>query len=297
MANKLGSIANTLFMRFKILFLLLFFLQFQFNLLSQSNEFKKDLINNMINAIEEHNHIEFVMIRNERNDKGFTYGEFYAKVQNEPFKLYIKNEVPKKGSEILYIKGENDDKALVNPNSFPYISISLAPENSLLLAGGHHCVKETGFKFMSNMFKQYQKNYGNKLYEIMQYEGVYNWNQRKCHKISITYPDYQKLNYRAKEGENLFSISRKKLLNVDKLRTYNPDIDDTESLDEGQTIIINNVYAKKAVVFIDKENYFPIYQVIYDEEGIYEKYKYTNLKLNVNFSQQEFESDYKDYNF
>ena len=124
----------------------------------------------MIKSIDEHNHVEFVMVRNERNEKGFTNGKFYAKVQNEPFKLYIKNDIPKKGSEILYIKGENNDKALVNPNSFPYISIFLAPESSLLLAGGHHCVKETGFKLMSDMFKQYRKNYGNKLYEVIEYE-------------------------------------------------------------------------------------------------------------------------------
>ena len=34
-----------------------------------------------------------------------------------------------------------------------------------------------------------------------------------------------------------------------------------------------------------------------DEEGIYEKYKYTDLKIDITFSEQEFKSDYKDYNF
>ena len=113
--NKSDSTVNISFMKFKIL--LLFFLShLQCNLFSQSIEFK-NLIDNMIKSIDEHNHVEFVMVRNERNEKGFTNGKFYAKVQNEPFKLYIKNDIPKKGSEILYIKGENNDKALVNPNS------------------------------------------------------------------------------------------------------------------------------------------------------------------------------------
>jgi len=251
----------------------------------------------MINAIDSHNQLEFKMIRNERNEDGFTDGEFYAKLQNEPFKLYIKNDRPNDGSEVLYIEGHNNGKALINPNSFPYINLSFNPENSLLLAGGHHSVKEAGFKIMSKMFKKYDTDYGDLLYEIIQYHGIYKWKDRKCHKISISYPDYKKMPYYAKEDETLYRIAEKKLVNVGKLRDYNPDIDDTESLDEGQKVYINNVYAKKATIYIDTENYFPIYQMIYDEVGLYEKYLYTFLNLNISFKKEEFSSDYSDYDF
>ena len=44
----------------------------------------------------------------------------------------------KKGAEIMYVEGENDNKVLLNTNSFPYVSLSLNSENSLLLSGGHH---------------------------------------------------------------------------------------------------------------------------------------------------------------
>ena len=35
------------------------------------------------------------MYRSERNEKGYTDGEFYAKIQNVPLKVYIKNERPR----------------------------------------------------------------------------------------------------------------------------------------------------------------------------------------------------------
>ena len=74
----------------------------------------------MIKAIENHHQLEFEMQRNERNENGFTDGKFYAKLITKPFMVYMKNERPRKGSEILYIEGENNNKALINPN---FISI------------------------------------------------------------------------------------------------------------------------------------------------------------------------------
>ncbi len=264
---------------------------------TQNRTLKVELIDNMINAIDSHNQMEFKMYRSERSKNGFTDGKFYAKLINKPFKLYIKNIKPKPGSEILYIKGENDDKALINPNSFPYFSISLDPDNNLLLAGGHHSLREAGFTLFSQMFKLYKSNYGEELYNRITYHGLFKWNNRICHKISIDYPDYTTKIYTPKNGETLYSISRDKLLNIGKLREYNSKYDDDEILDENDKITIQNVYARKATIFIDKQNYFPVYQLIYDEEGLYEKYQYVDLNLNVNYKNEEFKRDYSEYNF
>ena len=130
---------------------------FSVSIPAQDIDFKKGLIQKMIDAIDKHNQLEFTMYRSERNEKGYSDGEFYAKIQNVPFKLYIKNDKPRHGSEVLYIEGINENRALINPNSFPYFSISLDPDNNILLAGGHHSVREAGFMLLSNMFKKYQK--------------------------------------------------------------------------------------------------------------------------------------------
>ena len=165
------------------------------------------------------------------------------------------------------------------------------------MAGGHHSLREAGFTLFSNMFKLYKVNYGEELYNRITYHGMFKWNDRVCYKISIDYPDYSTKKYTPKKGETLYSISRDQLLNIGKLREYNVKYDDDDILDESDEIIIQNVYAKKAVIFIDNENYFPIYQLIYDEEGLYEKYQYVDLNLDISFKNEEFTRDYSEYNF
>ena len=283
-------------MKCRLYFILIFGI-IQCTVFAQDKNLKVALIDKMIKAIDDHNQMEFKMYRSERSKNGFTDGKFYAKLINKPYKLYIKNFKPKPGSEILYIKGQNDDKALINPNSFPYFSISLDPDNNLLLAGGHHSLREAGFTLFSNMFKLYKVNYGEELYNRITYHGMFKWNDRVCYKISIDYPDYSTKKYTPKKGETLYSISRDQLLNIGKLREYNIKYDDDDILDESDEIIIQNVYAKKAVIFIDNENYFPIYQLIYDEEGLYEKYQYVDLNLDISFKNEEFTRDYSEYNF
>lgn len=283
-------------MKCRLYFILIFGI-IQCTVFAQDKNLKVALIDKMIKAIDDHNQMEFKMYRSERSKNGFTDGKFYAKLINKPYKLYIKNFKPKPGSEILYIKGQNDDKALINPNSFPYFSISLDPDNNLLLAGGHHSLREAGFTLFSDMFKLYKENYGKELYNRTTYHGMFKWNDRVCYKISIDYPDYSTKKYTPKKGETLYSISRDQLLNIGKLREYNAKYDDDDILDESDEIIIQNVYAKKAVIFIDNENYFPIYQLIYDEEGLYEKYQYVDLNLDISFKNEEFTRDYSEYNF
>ena len=92
-------------MKFKF-FNLLVVIIFSTSIPAQDLDFKKGLIQKMIDAIDKHNQLEFTMYRSERNEKGYTDGEFYAKIQNVPLKLYIKNDKPRTGSEVLYIEGK-----------------------------------------------------------------------------------------------------------------------------------------------------------------------------------------------
>ena len=268
------------------------------SLFSQNNSLKREIITKVIDSINAHNQLEFEMFRSERNEKNeFIDGKFYAKMNNNPFKIYVKNEKPKKGAEILYLQGENDNKVLLNTNSFPYVSLSLNSQNSLLLSGGHHYIKEAGFgkiyKILNFDMEKFQDNFLKKI----SYEGIYNWNNKKCYKIRIEYEDYQTINYYAKNGETLYEICENKLINIAKIKELNPGLDISKKLLDNQEIIITNHYFKILVLYIDLENYFPIYQLVYDENGLYEKYIYTKLVLNKLIKNEEFNRDYKDYNF
>lgn len=268
------------------------------SLFSQNNSLKREIIAKVIDSINAHNQLEFEMFRSERNEKNeFIDGKFYAKMNNNPFKIYVKNEKPKKGAEILYVQGENDNKVLLNTNSFPYVSLSLNSQNSLLLSGGHHYIKEAGFGKISKILNFDMEKFQDNFLKKISYEGIYNWNNKKCYKIRIEYEDYQTINYYAKNGETLFEICENKLINIAKIKELNPGLDISKKLLDNQEIIITNHYFKILVLYIDLENYFPIYQLVYDENGLYEKYIYTKLVLNKLIKNEEFNRDYKDYNF
>jgi hypothetical protein len=287
-------------MKFKInkSIILVTYIFVSYSLFSQNNSLKREIIAKVIDSINAHNQLEFEMFRSERNEKNeFVDGKFYAKMNNSPFKIYVKNEKPKKGAEILYKEGENDNKVLLNTNSFPYVSLSLNSENSLLLSGGHHYIKEAGFGKISKILNFDMKKFQDNFLKKISYEGIYNWNNKKCYKISIDNEDYQPINYYAKKGETLYEICENKLINIAKIKELNPGLDISKKLLDNQEIIITNHYFKILVLYIDLENYFPIYQIVYDENGLYEKYIYTKLVINKLIKNEEFNREYKDYNF
>ena len=300
MESKLDSKAATLFMKFKInkSIILVTYIFVSYSLFSQNNSLKREIIAKVIDSINAHNQLEFEMFRSERNERNeFVDGKFYAKMNNSPFKIYVKNEKPKKGAEILYVEGENDNKVLLNTNSFPYVSLSLNSENSLLLSGGHHYIKEAGFGKISKILNYDMEKFQDNFLKKISYEGIYKWNNKKCYKIRIEYEDYQPINYYAKKGETLYEICENKLINIAKIKELNPGLDISKKLLDNQEIIITNHYFKILVLYIDLENYFPIYQIVYDENGLYEKYIYTKLVINKLIKNEEFNREYKDYNF
>jgi outer membrane lipoprotein-sorting protein len=50
-------------------------------------------------------------------------------------------------------------------------------------------------------------------------------------------------------------------------------------------------------MYIDKENFFPIFQEVSDDKGIFERYQFFNLTVNPVFKANEFTEDFPEYNF
>ena len=79
--------------------ILVSYILFTSSLFSQNISLKREIITKVIDSIDAHNQLEFEMFRSERNEKNeFVDGKFYAKMRNNPFKIYVKNEEPKKGA-------------------------------------------------------------------------------------------------------------------------------------------------------------------------------------------------------
>jgi outer membrane lipoprotein-sorting protein len=77
----------------------------------------------------------------------------------------------------------------------------------------------------------------------------------------------------------------------------NKTIDDYFDISIGQKIIIPNDYAPKMILYIDKKLNLPLVIEVHDDKGFYERYEYRKLELNPIITDEEFTTEYKDYNF
>lgn len=218
-----------------------------------------------------------------------------AKLNISPLKLYIKN--PEKKLEVLYVDGTNDNDALVSPGKFPYVTLNLNPDNYLMRKNQHHTIRQLGFEYMATMLsksfpadpKQFEKLFIN--------AGTVNWKGSTCYKIFSANDDFKYVTYKVKKGETAKSIGSKFNCGEYRVMEKNSSVPMNGTIDEGSVISIPNMYASKILLFIDTITFLPVCIYIYDNEGLYESYEFSNVEINPTFKTDEFKRDFKDYNF
>lgn len=259
------------------------------------------IVNKMIKAIDNHKGCIYTMRSEERIQSmktGLRGGDIFTKINVSPRKSYMKMVTdPNKGTEILYVEGERDNKALVNPGKF-LPTLKLNPYSSLLTKDQHHTVLSAGFTFVEKIVSQGVKKADaeQRFDEAFKYAGDVTWNGRNCYKLIIEDPTYGYTTYTAKKGENMFTVAAKFLIPEYSMVELNGVKNFEEDLG-GKTLKIPTSYAKKTVMYIDKENYFPIFQEVSDDKGIFERYTFYNLVVNPAFKADEFTEDFNGYNF
>lgn len=257
---------------------------------------KKELTNKMLAAINNIQTIKYRFWKQERMRGKMEIGEQEVKLNVKPFKAYLYNYAPNSGAEVLFIPTQMEGKALVKPGSFPWTNLNLDPMGDILRKGQHHTLYELGFEYTGGLLADTYKKFGNKIEEYCTIEGSVKYANRDCWKVILENKDYKFLNYQVKQGEDLIKIAKKQWLSEYLLLEYNK-LKSYTDVKVGQNIKIPNSYAKKVVLYIDKQNFLPIYQQLYDNEGVFAEYKYTNLLLNLKIDEKEFTKDYKDYKF
>lgn len=256
----------------------------------------KQILDRMLANIENVKGLKYTIKVYERVNGNITSSENNVKMYVEPFKVYLSTVAPSPGVQILYINGQNNGKALVKPNSFPYISLDLDPYSSLLVKSNHHTLNEMGFNYFADVIT-YGMNKNLKSFdEIFKYKGSTTWEGRPCHVLNIEYPDYKHVSYTVKPGENVISIAKSLRVGEYKIKEIN-NLKDYNSVKTGQVIKVPNVYAKKTVIYVDKVSGLPVVLSMYDEIGLYEKYEYRNLVVNPQFATNEFSKSCPGYSF
>ena len=77
-----------------------------------------DLLKKMFVKVRQLQSMNYYLVKRERINGVMKTDESKVKLVRKPFKVYIKQESPRKGLEVLYVEGTNNNKALINTNSF-----------------------------------------------------------------------------------------------------------------------------------------------------------------------------------
>ncbi len=218
-----------------------------------------------------------------------------VKLIRQPFQLYLNQRYPKKGVEILVRK--NNNRALINPNAFPWINLSLDPYGSLMRKDQHHTVYDSGFDLMAGILHRELARIGTDTSEHIFYHGETEWQGRSTFLVEMSNPHYKQVIYHVQLGEDLNSIARKLNINEYAILQLNEEVDYYDDVAPGQEIIVPSSYAKKMELYIDKEHMLPLLIKVWDAEGLYEQYAYKKFVINPYFAPDEFTSDYKKYGF
>lgn len=248
----------------------------------------KIIIDKMFISIDKIKTISFIVKNSERINGKILVGEQFVKYNANPEKIYIKLIKPTPGPEVLYVKGQNNNNAIYNPNSFPYIKLNLDPYGEMMRKNNHHTIFELSLRENKKLIEYLYLNY----YYAFTYNGVLKIKDKKYYMISIDMSDYKFLNYTIQSNENIRDIAKKRFLNEYKILEINPFIDFFDYSEKGKVIKIPNYYAKKIEIFIDESNYLPVSQRVYDEIGLFEKYDYTSITINPIFSESDFSSSF-----
>ncbi len=256
----------------------------------------KSIIDNAITQMSKKNSYKYTFVSKERINGSYVNSTLETKLLQSPHKVYLNNTAgPNEGKELLYVYGQNKNKVLINT----FINVSLSPLNSMIRKGNHYTVLEVGFGRVTKILIGARTRAAKEasFEKVFSYEGEVTFDGQKCYKIIINDPTFRYIDYTIKNGETLYQLAKRLNINEQLIIEKNSSLSGFGSGSDGMTIKIPSSYAKKSILYINKNNYHAVYQEMYDDKGQYEKYKFLNLKINPKFEADEFTEDFKEYGF
>ena len=92
-----------------------------------------ELTKSMFLTVKNAHTLRYTAESNERVNGKLRFESSNFKLQDLPFKIYIYQNIPKKGIECLWVTGKFNGKVKVNPGSFPWVTLNLQPDGDLML--------------------------------------------------------------------------------------------------------------------------------------------------------------------
>lgn len=213
------------------------------------------------------------------------------KIAYNPYRVYLKN---RKGVEVLYVAGQNDNEAMVYPAAFPYITLSLDPNGSLMRKGQHHTVLQAGFGMIADLLNGPDGKADNPYTRSFRYAGDSTAQGQPCYVLRSDYPQFRYVAYRVGKNETIGSVAARFGCGEYRIVERN-NLSIDSKLTEGQVLQVPNAYGRRVLVVVNAKTYLPASVTVYDERGLYEKYSFLDVVANQPIPAAEFSKDYKGY--
>ena len=243
------------------------------------------------------NSISFEIKKTERIEGKLITQKAKIDFNKKPFKVYVRQEFPTKGMEVLYNAETNKNEALVNTNGFPWVNLKLDPMGKTMRNNQHHTIFESGYDYVISILEfLVQKHYAEIHSLVLKKEDVV-YNGYQCSQIQFINPYFKYIKYTAEKEESILDIAKRYRISEYMILEKNKGLSFHENLKIGQEIVIPNEYSPKMILYVCKQNHVPILMKVYDEKGLYEQYEYSNISINPNFAANEFTEDFEEYDF
>lgn len=254
------------------------------------------LIKELIQTNKQTSGLSLDMIMKERIGESYLTKKASFKVLYSPLSIYLKQHQPHV-FEVLYIEGQNSNKAWVRPQSFPWTTLSLSPVGKTMRDNSHHSIFKSGFRFFIDILSHLQTKYGERFYDMISYNGRVKYNNVLCHKITLENPNFRYVPYKVEKETGLEELSNRLKINDYMVVEKNPLLKNFASIPSGTTLTVPNDYGKTIIVYIEVETGLLAGVKVSDDKGLWEEYTYTNIILNPKFTSIDFDKNNPAYSF
>jgi len=274
--------------------LLFFFLSLIFILKDLHAQSSITYLEDMVESISSINTIEYELHAKELINGKIFYTHSIVKLQEDPFCVYSYIIEPDKGVEILFVS--KNKLALVNPNGFPFINLNLDPYGRLIRRNQHNTLFDTGFGNVKDIVLSVLELLRESPERYIINLGVKQINNIECQVLKVVNPNFSFTEYIVQESEDIefiakkFNLSSYLILQENNLSFYNDIV-------LGDKILIPNSYGEQFEIWINLQTSLPIVQKVFVNNKLFEYYEFEKIVINPEFSYDEFDKDYGEYNF
>ncbi|MCB2410894.1 LysM peptidoglycan-binding domain-containing protein [Hymenobacter lucidus] len=251
------------------------------------------VISRLSGAIENLKTLRCTVKAQERLDGKYQQARSTMKIMASPLKIYVRNQ---KGVEVLWVTGQNNGDAWVNPNAFPYVTLNLDPKGSVMRRNQHHSVLNAGFGTIADLL------HGSPLRQDRTYERSFRYTGdstvagRACHVLRSDYPQFRYVTYKTTKAESISRIADRFGCGEYRIVERNGLAVD-ETVPAGKTLQVPNSYGRRTIVCVDQKTFLPTVVQVNDDKGLFEKFEFSEVIANQPIPAAEFTKEYKDYKF